>query len=132
MARGLSGVCAENGFENEFSIWKSGSESTILGFIWVVSVSFSRLFGFGPEFWLGEGYPGPQKLDFWTERTRFSGQIRVLRPKKPPGRKNQAQNSVKIFFEIFIRVPPYGLNFEKLYRPKNRFPKLQLRSFPRH
>ena len=45
---------------------------------------FVDFLGFGTEFWLGEGYPVPEKSDFLSEMTRFSGQIRVLRPKKPP------------------------------------------------
>ena len=64
MAWGLRGVCAKIGFENEFSIWKSGSESTFLGFIWVVSVSFSRLFGVRDRILAGGGVPGTQKVGF--------------------------------------------------------------------
>ena len=73
MARGLSGVCAENGFENEVLVWKSGSESTILGFIRHVSVSLRRLFGGRDRILAGGGVPGTRKVGFFVRNDPVFG-----------------------------------------------------------
>ena len=84
---GVKGGLREKWSKMQFWYGNRGRRSRFWGLFGGFRFRFVDFLGFGTEFWLGEGYPGPESRFFGLEGPGFRAKFVFYVPKNPQGER---------------------------------------------